>query len=611
MALQGLHDLAVEPYEAAKYEGAPYGGAPYEWVSAVAEFAVDPLAPANGGIVDLERAPRTSDGLVRFDADLRMLRPADPTAGGNGKLLFVVANRGLPGGVPFSVDAPLQFPPSEHLHPGDGHLLKQGWTIAWCGWQWDVIRGPGIVGLQAPVVDAEDVGPGWMRVEFRPDADQPDHPLSDSMLIFSFTDYPTADIDDPDAVLAVRVAPNDEPEPIERSHWRFTSPTTFVVDGGFKAFHWYTLTYRTSLCPVAGSGLLAVRDAVSYLRRDGGFTQAFGYGVSQSGRLLRQFLYEARNLDEDGEKVFDGVFAHIGGGRLGEFNHRYAQPALTHVIGFSNLPPYDTTGLLAPQRAAGGLPKLLLTNTSWEYWRGDGALVHVDPETGEDLPPDPEARAYLLTGTDHIGALPIKDLMPTANPVHTHDTGPILRALFAALVEWVSDGTEPPPQAVPSHADGTATNREDVLARFAGSGAHLPDVAKLNVTRDVDLGAAAGEGVGRWPLRLGAEKRALVSTVDDGGNEIAGVALPVVAVPVAAYTGWNPRRPEPGLPDVLYEFVGSRLPLLNGRPPAARAHYETAVRAAAAELVKRRLLLEIDIERTVREALSVYDTVAG
>jgi hypothetical protein len=598
MALRALRDMVVEPYE----------GGSYEWVAAVAQFAVDPLAPANGGIVDLDRAPRTADGHVEFDADLRVLRP---TGEGNGKLLFVVANRGFFGGVPFSADAPLQFGPSERLHPGDGYLLKQGWTVAWCGWQWDVSRGPGVVGLEAPVVDAAQVGPGWMRIEFKPDADQPDHALSDSMMIFSFTDYPTADLDDPDAVLTVRVAPNDEPEIVDRSLWRFSDSTTVTLDGGFRAFHWFTLTYRTNRCPVTGTGLLAVRDAVSHLRREGEFTHAFGYGVSQSGRLLRQFLHEARNLDEQGKVVFEGVFAHIAGGRRGEFNHRYAQPSLTHVIGFSNLPPYDTTALLATQRAAGGVPKLLLTNSSWEYWRGDGALVHIDPVSGADLPPDPDARAYLLAGTDHIGAMPIKDMMPTANPVHTHDASPILRALFAALVEWVCDGIEPPPQAVPSHAEGTAATREEVLAAFEGSGAHLPDVRKLNVTRDVDLGAKADQGIGRWPLTLGADTPAVVSAVDPDGNERAGIALPVVAVPVAAYTGWNPRRPIPGLPDVLYEFVGSRLPLLSGRGPAPREEYETAVRAAAADLVRRRLLLDIDQERTVREALTVYDSAGG
>ncbi len=162
--------------------------------------------------------------------------------------------------------------------------------------------------MAAPLVD---VGPGWVRVEFKPDAEQPDHPLSDSMLIFTFADYPTADLEDPEAVLAVRVAPNDDPVPIDRAHWRFTDERTVALDGGFQAFHWYTLTYRTKLCPVTGTGLLAVRDAVSHLRREGGFSHAFGYGVSQSGRLLRQFLYEARNLDEQGERgLRRGLRAH-------------------------------------------------------------------------------------------------------------------------------------------------------------------------------------------------------------------------------------------------------------------------------------------------------------
>ena len=86
-----------------------------------------------------------------------------------------------------------------------------------------------------------------------------------------------------------------------------------------------------------------------------------------------------------------------------------------------------------------------------------------------------------------------------------------------------------------------------------------------------------------------------------------GSHLPCVSVPVAAYTGWNPRRPVAGLPDVLYEFVGSKLPMLSGRLPAGRAEYQAAVRAAAVHLSARRLLLETDIERTVQAALEVYD----
>ncbi len=147
----------------------PYALAPYEWVVATASFAVNPRGYQNRRIVDLGLTPRDSEGLVRFDADVRLLRPRQ---GANGRLLVVVPNRGLTGGVPFSLDAPLVLDPAGVPHPGDGFLLERGWTIAWCGWQWDVLRAQGLLGLSAPVAEVE---PGWLRVEFRPDEQTAGH----------------------------------------------------------------------------------------------------------------------------------------------------------------------------------------------------------------------------------------------------------------------------------------------------------------------------------------------------------------------------------------------------------------------------------------------------
>jgi hypothetical protein len=228
------------------------------------------------------------------------------------------------GGMPFAGCTPMQqfVAGLDTLDPGDGLLLRDGWTIAWCGWQWDVVRGSASIGLRAPNVD---VGPGWLRVEFRPDVDQPDHPLSDSSPFFRFADYPTADVDDARAVLTEQLTPDGTPRPLPRERWRFVDDRTVTLDGGFRAFRWYRLTYRTSLCPITGTGLLAVRDAVSWLRRTRALARA-RIRCLAVGRFLRQFLYEGRNVDETGAAVFDGVFAHIAGGRRGEFNHRYAQP---------------------------------------------------------------------------------------------------------------------------------------------------------------------------------------------------------------------------------------------------------------------------------------------
>jgi hypothetical protein len=103
---------------------------------------------------------------------------------------------------------------------------------------------------------------------------------------------------------------------------------------------------------------------------------------------------------------------------------------------------------------------------------------------------------------------------------------------------------------------------------------------------------------------------ALVSKVDANGNEKAGIALPAVGAPVAAYTGWNPRAHQEGLPDVLYEFVGSRLPLQSRSEMPEREEYERAALHVAQQLLNARFLLERDLQRSVTEAIEIYDQIA-
>jgi hypothetical protein len=175
----------------------------------------------------------------------------------------------------------------------------------------------------------------------------------------------------------------------------------------------------------------------------------------------------------------------------------------------------------------------------------------------------------------------------------------MLRALFVQLVEWACEGVEPAASCVPRLSDGSAVTREDVLARF--SDVALPNVAHLPVTPEIDPLSTS------WPLELGAPKVALVSNVNAGGNEVAGIALPAVAAPVAAYTGWNPRIRQAGLPDVLYEFVGSRLPLQSAVGIPERDEYKRTVLHVAQRLVEARFLLERDLQRSVAEAMQIYD----
>ena len=119
--------------------------------------------------------------------------------------------------------------------------------------------------------------------------------------------------------------------------------------------------------------------------------------------------------------------------------------------------------------------------------------------------------------------------------------------------------------------------------------------------------------IGRWPLVAGAPYPAFVAAVDDDGNEVGGVRVPEIEAPLAVFTGWNPRRPIEGLPDVLYEFLGSRLPFPPDRPSLGdrypdEATYEAAARAAAEALAVDRLLLDVDVERAVDAAVARYRT---
>ncbi|MHA7651574.1 alpha/beta hydrolase domain-containing protein [Mycobacterium sp. ML4] len=556
----------------------PHTDSRYENVEATVTFAVDPEYRANERIADLDLAPRDSDGMVRFEADLRLIRPV---SGGNGKLLFVVPNRGVPTNAPWLKN---------------GFLLERGWTIASCGWQWDVQRGPAILGLTAPQADVE---PGFMRLEWRSDSAHDDHRLSFSApeiesipgadVLFNFTDYPTIDLQDPDAVLTVRTAPDADPTVVARQKWRFTDQTHVALDGGFQPFHWYELVYRTSLAPIAGCGLLAIRDVVSHLRADHllSIEHTFAYGVSQAGRLLRQFLSDGLNIDESGMRVFDGVFSDFAGANRGEFNQRYAQPSTPGGGKAGAAGPVGNADLLARQRELGGVPKVVFANSATEYWQGDGALVHVDPRTGADLPEDPDVRTYLLAGTDHFGSSKIKNALPAANPVHHIDVTPVTRALLIALEAWVVDGIEPPASRVPRTSDGTAVARKEVLSGFGY--ANTPAPAWLPCSSHVDL----------------------VSAVDEDGNEVAGIRLPAVAAPLAAYTGWNARQFVEELPDVLYERIGSKLPFAPGCPPIAQRYptrddYTAAVRRAAEGLVADRFLLAAELESVVNKAVTDY-----
>ena len=658
MTVTRLEIRAREPYEG----GVEFGQArAYERIDGILHFAVDPALAANRSIVDLDKAERDSDGRVDFLADFCLLQPLDPVRG-NRNLLYSVVNRGrraIPGN-----RATASLVPTERIDPGDGFMLRRGWTLAWSGWQWDVARSAALMGLEPPQALAADGRPvqGQVMIQFQPNESLRDHLLADRM----HRPYPAAGLDEAAATLFVRDWLDGPATEISRARWRFAhdehgkpvaDDTHIWLEGGFEAGRYYQVIYRTRICPIVGSGLLAVRDAISFLRYAtpetgnpcaGRIEHTFGTGGSQSGRFLRNFLYLGLNVDEAGRQVFDGLLPTVAGAHRGEFNHRYAQPSVQATRGFGQLPPFGSDpqndpltgerheGLLARQRASGCVPRIIYTNTAAEYWpgdasRGDASLLHTDLAGEHDLEPPAEERIYYFAGTQHgPGSLPLRregvDGTRSAHDLNVVDFSPLVRAALINLELWVVTGEEPPRSAFPRLDDGTAVPIEAVIQAFrAIPGASVPAASLLPASRRLDLGPEATHGIGRYPAQVGESYPRYVSAVDSDGNELAGIRLPDVAVPVATYTGWNPRDPETGGAGQLIMMWGSTLPFAateaerrqtgDPRPSIAeryrdRDDYLARVRAAAEALAAERYLLDEDIELVVRLAGERYDAFA-
>ena len=127
---------------------------------------------------------------------------------------------------------------------------------------------------------------------------------------------------------------------------RFNRSTQAAGRRGIDPGRWYRVTYRASRSVVAGVGLAAFRDAASAFRYRSDLPfrgrATYLFGVSQTGRFARQFLYDGFNADENGRRVFDAVWAHIAGAARGSFNERFAAPSHGDPFEATQFPFTDT-----------------------------------------------------------------------------------------------------------------------------------------------------------------------------------------------------------------------------------------------------------------------------
>jgi hypothetical protein len=424
------------------------------------------------------------------------------------------------------------------------------------------------------------------------------------------------------------------------------------MPSGFEPGLIYQLVYRTIGSAVVGLGFAAVRDTVSFLKHAPTETgnpcaddieYAYAFGSSQSGRFLRQMIHLGLNEDEEGRLALDGIIAHVGGGMRGEFNLRFGQPSKDVCFIIPELFPFTDTeqvdpvtgnvdSLLTRLDERGKIPKIMFTNTSAEYWRGDAALIHTDLETMTDAPESESVRRYHFAGTQHgSGTFPPLDVRPQDGirgqlPFNSVDYSPLHRAALVNLDRWVSKGEPAPPSQHPSLSQGTAVESVVLLDRFA----ELPGVrVPSQTTRAMRLDYGPDTSQGRTttlPAIEGEEYPALVSNVDTDYNEISGIRLPVLTVPVATYTGWNLRHPSIGNPGLYIGITGGlagwTLPFpvtrsdreSSGDPRLSieeryinQEDYLARVEKAGQSLVEAGYMLTEDLERVVGDAALRYD----
>jgi alpha/beta hydrolase family protein len=592
----------------------------YERIVGKVYFAVDPKLANNQIIRDITLAPVNAKGLVEFSSDLYVLQPKDPKKS-NGTALLEISNRGGKG---------MQGTFDLGTNAADSMLMSSGFTLVWVGWEWDVPPGDAQLHLYAPAIKGIT---GPVRSQIVAQKRTTSVSLGDRVQV----PYAVADLNG--GTLTVRDDIDAPRTVIARDQWHFSADGTHVeYAAGFDPGRIYEVIYTGKDPAVVGLGPAAVRDYISYIKQNGEVKRAIAFGTSQSGRFLRNYVYDGFNADEQGRQVFDGVWAHVAGAGRGNFNYRFAQPSrdgmprqnllyAVDMFPFTDAPETDgglTDSILARSAAAHVVPKMFYTNGSFEYWGRAAALIHTSLDGKKDVAPVATTRIYYLAGTQH-GANSKPERTVTQNLPNPADYRFVMRALLVAMNNWITTGVEPPESQIPH------IGKDNLVEVSALNFPKIPGVAlpkeptpvfRLNYGPDFrSKGIISLE-----PPKIEGRFTVLIPQVDRDGNETAGVRLPDQVTPLATYTGWNLRDPNIGAPDAMFDMVGSMIPFARTRAEreksgdprpsieeryASREEYLRKVEAAAQPLVQQGLMLQRDVPAYLEKASVRWDMLTG
>jgi len=621
----------------------------YEKIVGKASGEVDPTDPKNAVIVDIALA-KDPDGLVRFSFDFYILKPINLSQGSH-KVMYEPPNRGgktwaslgrfTGGDDPGSVTDPKIL--------ANAFLMPRGYTMIWSGW--DKAAGTDNSKFNTTIT---------LPIAKNPDGSSITGPSYEYIVTSSssFTlSYPAADPSDKTtAKLTHRIHLDDVPQDVGASGWKYNADGTAIsllsstgAPVNFVGNDIYEFSYTAKDPSVNGLGFAAVRDWVAWLRYDTSSENPMARDIqrvyteisSQPGRLLNDFRHLGFNQAENGNKVFDGLMQWIAAGDGINMNYRFSQPGRTErnrqdhlyaegVFPFANVMTTDpitgkTDSRYARCTATNTCPLGAEIYSANEYWVKPASLLHTTPDGLHDLPDSPFTRNYFISSHQHgTGNGTSKgNCQQFLNPLNS---APVQRALFIALDEW-TNGTAPPPSAVPKLADGT------LVPPKPQAGMGFPNIPGVTYTGLQTTRYLFNYGPGFYetgiatinpPVRAppyqdnpanGPIYPSFVPKTDSDGNDIAGVRLPDVTVPVATYTGWA-LRAGPQANDGC-EGSGQMIPFARtdaervaGDPRASVAaryvtfgNYYRAVSDAIEDMVEARLMLTEDAGRELQRLI--------
>ena len=624
----------------------------YERLLGTAFMEVDPRDPLNALIVDLDRAPKNSRGMVEFSTRFFILKPVDMMRS-NHKIYYTTNNRGNDALIAASTVAQVG---SNDLY------LRLGYTIADAGWEGDVVQTPVNLAANVPTARQPDGSPivGVMRVEYSdrnlPQAGTFTLPLEGSA---NFRSYETADTNPSHSTLTVRDDVGTPKTAVSPDRWAFgkcPAGRTSLVPGtfdicffdGFRADKIYELIYPAKNPLVMGLGHATTRDFASFLRYESadesgkanplgpGIRRIYATGASQTGGYLRDFIYLGFNEDESHRQVFDGVLPTIAGTDRVFINVRFADPNVysaqedRHDFLQTSYPP--TTYGVATDPVSGfrdGImkrptdPLVMQTDSELELWQLRGSL-NVADGAGKPVSLPDNVRLYFNSSTAHgMRVTGLRTALAGSSVLCENPTpgGAVVetaRALLVAMDAWADRGIEPPPSNYPSLEDGTLIPREAAAARFpAIPGVRFPTVQ--NELQLVDFGPLFGRLGGILtihPPLLGGTYRQFVPRSDRDGLNIAGVRPMQIRAPLGTSTGWNVRAPGHRAPNLCgltgsyFAFAQTKAERRATGDPreSLEERYQDhegfvrAVARAAQELVSERFLLPEDGDAFVAAA---------